>query len=138
MPHGNHLCTIWSSLPDYKHHKVKGHALLRFKSPEPSTASGTEQASVGNCGILKISVGSHSISQQSGAGTSYVQGTDPEAQLVNMADTGTVRESQRLLGTLTTGADSRRVSPVWGQGRWGGETGRGRLSRGKTFKSSRN
>lgn len=119
MPHGNHFCTLWSSLPDYEHYKVKGHALLRFKSPEPSTASGTEQASVGNCGILKISVGSHSIIQQSGAGTSYVQGTDPEAQLVNMADMGTVCESQRLLGTLTTGADIRRGEPSLGAGTLG-------------------
>ena len=74
---------------------------------------------MGNCGILKISVGSHSIIQQSGAGTSYVQGTDPEAQLVNMADMGTVCESQRLLGTLTTGADIRRGEPSLGAGTLG-------------------
>lgn len=74
---------------------------------------------MGNCGILKISVGSHSISQQSGAGTSYVQGIDSEAQLVNMADTVTVHESQWLLGTLTTGADSRRGEPSLGVGTLG-------------------
>ena len=101
------MCTVWSSLPDYEHHEVKGHALLSFKSPESSTGSGTEQALVGNCGLLKISVCSHSISQQSGAGTSYVQGTGSEAQLVSMADTVTLHESQWLLGTRMTGAQSR-------------------------------